>query len=137
MTVPSGDPVEQRAARNAGQVPEFYRPPAPKPLGDPASDPPMTVRVQGGHDRAVRYSATARRAIRTTSTSEPWVLVAGPPGAAVGGWATHADVAGWPVVADVVNQAAFARHGHVPSEGALRVAERGDMDVDAFKGGRT
>jgi hypothetical protein len=132
MTTPSGDPVEQRAARNAGQVPEFYRPPALKPLGDPASDPPLTVRVQGGQDRATRYSPDALRVIRTADVgAAPWVEVAGPE---IGWRFTDTDVAGWPVVAAVVNETAFARPAAAPGPPAQSI-ERGDMGVEAFKGG--
>lgn len=47
-------------------VNEFYAPRAARDLGDPALDPPMTVRVHRGEDRAVRYSPDALRAVKTS-----------------------------------------------------------------------
>lgn len=112
-------------------VSEFYAPRAARDLGDPALDPPMTVRVHRGEDRTVRYSPDARRAVRTTSDTEPWVLVTGSGG--VGGWLSHGDVQDWPVAHWLVCETAFARHA--PSRPAvLQPVERGDMDVDSFRG---
>jgi hypothetical protein len=112
-------------------VSEFYGPGSPRGLGDPASDPPLTVRVQGGQARANRYDPDALRVIRTADVGgAPWVEVAGPE---IGWRFTDADVAGWPVVAAVVNAAAFARHDATSGTPA-QIVERGDMDVDSFRG---
>lgn len=110
---------------------EFYGPAAVAAPTDPALDPPCTIRVQGGHDRATRYSPHARRAVRTTSDAEPWVLVAGPRG--VGGWLTHDEVRDWTVM-----PALFATVPWTIDRAPARVEPAGplvgDMDVEAFRG---
>lgn len=106
-------------------------------VGDPADDLPLTVRVQGGQDRAVRYSADAMRAVRTTATDAyPWVIVAGP--AAVGASLSDAEVRDWTVMPALfvstpwAMEAARTASGQ-PGHGA-QVHERGDLDVEAFRG---
>lgn len=125
------------SAANPDAAPEFYGPARTVDRGDPATDPPMTVRVQNGEDRAVRYSATARRAIKTDDPRlfDPWIVVAGPP---VGQWLTDDEVRTWPVVHPIVNAAAFRlAAGDGQTGHGQQVHERGDLDVDAFKGGET
>lgn len=112
---------------------EFYGPAPALDLGDPALDPPCTIRVQGGQDRATRYSPHALRAVRTTSDAEPWVLVAGPRG--VGGWLTHGDVAAWPVMPAVFATVPWAITATRPT-GAAAPELVGDMGVESFRGDR-
>lgn len=111
-------------------VSEFYAPRAAPDLGDPALDPPMTVRVHRGEDRAVRYSPDALRAVKTSERT--WLLVAGDTDD-IGETRLDDDVRGWPVVHWLICETAFARH--TPATPAmLQPAERGDMDVDSFRG---
>lgn len=127
-------------AANPDAAPEFYGPARTADLGDPALDPPMTVRVRGAEDRASRYAADAWRAVRTTRLgTRAWLLVAGPSDEEwlIGGWLHDDEVRTWPVVHSTVNSAAFRlAAGHQAGHGE-QVHERGDLDVDAFRGGET
>ena len=121
---------------------EFPDKPRPRDThGDPALDPPCTIRVQGGEDRRTRlFDPNALRAVRTTSVAEPWLVVAGPDSGTwspyeVGDVLTHDDVRNWTVVPALFVTVPWSRSaGHVPDEGALAPAERGDLDVEAFRG---
>lgn len=121
-------------------VSEFYAPRAAPDLGDPALDPPGTIRVEGGEDRHVRlFDPAARRAVRTSVAFPPWVLIAGedapPPFLRPGDPLSHFDVRDWTVVPPLFVTVPWTRTtGRVPHEGAITSVERGDMDVDSFRG---
>lgn len=112
---------------------EFYAAPVNPPrLGDPALDPPMTVRVERWEDR---MRTDVRRAIKTDDGPRyTWLIAVGGAGE-VGEFLSDDEVATWPICPAVVNQAAYAVN-RAPREGAVRPLV-GDMDVDAFKGGET
>lgn len=135
MSEPSGDPVEQLAARQAGVAPtsEFYAPPPPPSLGDPATDSPFTWR-RHPDDRPLDLDA--RRVLRVDDWAAPtggtWLVVSGP---RVGEQLAHDAVRTWPYTshlhADAAVGLAARRAGEVTPSG--RVEPVGDMDVDAFK----
>jgi hypothetical protein len=107
------------------EVSDFYGPAAPVDLGDPRTDPPMTVRVHPDDDPR---SPDARRVIRTDN---PWyVRVTG----LLGGDGRYPSaVATWPVQHWLVVATAFRHAAHRASTMAEPV---GDMDVDAFRTGK-
>lgn len=116
---------------------EFYDAPV-RDLGDPATDPPLTVRVQGGQDRHVRlFDRDAIRAIKMADPGRaPWIEVAG---TEVGWRFTDADVRDWPVVPALfvsVPWTLAANHGPTLADHLATRHGRGDMDVDAFRGGK-
>lgn len=110
---------------------DFYVKATPPKLGDPALDPPMTVRVHPDDDPR---SPDARRVIRTARPlpQDAWAMVTG-----VGPfvWHRHHEVADWsvqhPVVYGTVFRHAAAADAREQTSGQLA----GDMGVDAFKGG--
>lgn len=110
---------------------DFYGQANGAALGDPAQDPPMTVRVHPDDDPA---DQDARRVIRTADVSPTglWILVTGDWG--VGNGHYHADVADWPVQYPIRYCATY-RHAAAEAQrrGQVRSDERGDMDVTAFK----
>lgn len=115
-------------------VSEFYAPRAAPDLGDPALDPPCTIRVQGGEDRRTRlFDPHARRAVLTDDLGDlRWIVVAG---TEPGEWLTDAQVRGWTVVPALFVTVPWTRTtGRAPHEGAIASVERGDMDVDSFRG---
>lgn len=118
-------------AANPDAPREFYGPAPTAAPTDPALDPPCTIRVQGGQDRATRYSPHALRAVRTSfPTNWPWLLVAGPP---TPGrlHLTDDEVADWPVMPAVFATVPWKRApARVEPAGPLV----GDMDVEAFRG---
>ncbi len=124
-------------AANPDAAPEFYGSPRSVDFGDPTLDLPMTVRVLNGQDRAVRYSAAAVRAVRTTDTDEtPWFIVAGADDEAGHRWLSDDEVRDWPVCPAVVNAAAFRLAAGDQTGHGRQAHDRGDMDVDAFRGGK-
>lgn len=106
---------------------DFYGPAGPMDLGDPATDPPMTVRVCPEDDPR---SPDARRAIRTDSDAWPWLRVTG--GMPGMGYYAH-ELATWPVQHPLLYCTAFHHAAHRAS---LRAEPVGDMDVDAFRTGK-
>lgn len=117
---------------------EFYDKPAAAPLGDPAADRPMTVRVHPDDDPR---DPKARRAIRVAGVHPwPWVQVTGvawEEDCEDGMWWTDDEVATWPVTHPIQYCTAF-RHAAASAarEGrTAQPAERGDLDVSAFRGG--
>lgn len=110
---------------------EFYAPPpTERDLADPATDPPMTVRVERWADR---YRTDVRRAVKTDARDgiPRFVVTAAD---YPGDWLTDDEVASWPVCPDVVNQAAHALAAGRTSTGHGEQAhERGDMGVEAFR----
>ena len=134
MSEPSGDPVEQLAARNAGAQPtrEFADKAPPPDLGDPAADYPGTVRVEWWEHR---YRTAVRRAVKTTRDGGwAWVLFCGP---VAGQMLDDRDVSTWPVCPSAVTHAAYAVVARRAGEAAalpVQDAERGDMDVKSFRG---
>ncbi|HEY8590207.1 MAG TPA: hypothetical protein VIL55_11710 [Naasia sp.] len=88
---------------------EFPDRPQAADLGDPALDPPMTVRVERWEDR---MRDDVRRAVRTSADLPPWIVVAAPESDSlitfnVGDYLSHYDVRTWPVCPAVVNEAAY------------------------------
>lgn len=124
-------------AANPDAPREFYGPAPTVAPTDPALDPPCTIRVQGGEDRATRYSPHAVRAVRTTSDAEPWLVVAGPD---AGTWSPyeagdtldHDEVESWTVMPALFATTPWTLHrfGGPVAPGELV----GDMDVEAFRG---
>lgn len=150
-------------------VSEFYAPPV-RDLGDPAQDPPMTVRVERWADRR---RTDVRRAVKVDDPRlfDPWIVLSG---GMPGVWLTDDHVRTWPVCPDVVTQAAYAlaarrtapalcpvpshtipggdgelvatpvpgcatcaawmAAGHAPSGRGEQAHERGDLDVEVFRG---
>lgn len=99
----------------------------------PEDDPPMTVRVES---RERRFDPTARRAIRSDDRDRvAWLLVTGT--SRISRWITHDDVRDWHVSHPLEYTVAF-RHASSARERtaehrAGQLAERGDMDVTAFR----
>lgn len=114
---------------------EFPDKPVSAALGQPELDPPFTWRV---HPDDQPMDLHARRVMRVPDRSdEPalmvWVVVSG---SGTGYWHRHDEVAAWPYTSDTVAGAAvIVAAGRGPREGLVQPAERGDMDVDSFKGG--
>lgn len=112
---------------------EFYAPPpTERDLGDPATDPPMTVRVE---DWSRRMQTDVRRAVRSDRrhAGAVWVVVAtGGVDVDAPDCLAHDDVRTWPVCPDVVNQAAYAA-GRTSTGHGEQAHERGDMGVEAFR----
>lgn len=87
-----------------------YAGPSVAQLGDPATDPPMTVRVHPDDDP---MSPAARRVIRTDDPTWAWVVVTGyVPDMA---FLPHEDVATWPITPPVRYCAAY-RHASLADE---------------------
>jgi hypothetical protein len=101
-------------------TPEFYAPREPEPLGDPTTDPPMTVRVHPDDDP---YSPTARRVIRTDARQ--WVLVTGP------GVGRHDGVATWPVQHPLVWATAYR---HAEAAKVRRLSPAAELAGDDITG---
>jgi hypothetical protein len=111
-------------------VSDFYGPVGPVDLGDPATDPPMTVRVHPDDDPRSR---SARRVIRVDDLGGVrWVQVTGPP-PGTERWRTDRAVADWPVQHPLLYCTAFHHAAHRAS---LTAEPVGDMDVDAFRTGK-
>jgi hypothetical protein len=117
-------------------VTEFYDEREPERLGDPALDPPMTVRVHPDDDP---FDPAARRVIKTDDPDpEPWQLVTGyAHGFAhpLDTWYADAHVVRWPVTHPIQYTTA---HRHAAADDARQgrgPGVRGDLGVDAFKGG--
>lgn len=114
---------------------EFYGEKGSEPLGNPADDPVMVVRIHPADDP---MSPSARRVIRAgyatgVVPARPWVPVSG--ASRVNGYA-HEDVKEWPVTYPIHYTTAF-RHerAHESRRGNVnQTDDRGDMDVEAFKG---
>ena len=109
------------------EVSDFYGPAAPADLGDPATDPPMTVRVHPDDDPR---SPAARRAVRT---DDGWWIVATAGGQCMPRMRAPQTVADWPVQHPLVYCTAFRHAAHRATATAEPV---GDMDVDAFRTGK-
>lgn len=94
------------------------------PHGDPATDPPMTVRVHPDDDP---HDPAARRAVRISGRSEawPWVNVTGED---AGYLIEHRDVADWPITHPIVYCTAF-RHAIRAGHGR-RAAEPASLTPD-------
>ena len=115
---------------------EFYGPAQPRDLGDPATDPPLTVRVQAdpGDQHARLFDRDAPRAVLT---SDPhglrWFVVAGRDRVQEGRWLTDDEVRTWPVVPAYAVSAPWTLAAAQPAP-ATSAHERGDLDVEAFRG---
>lgn len=110
---------------------EFYAPARRDDLGDPATDPPLTVRVRAepGDQHARLFDRDAVRAVKTDDRDScPWFVVTGGSYA----WFTDEQVSTWPVVPAYAVSAPWTRAAQ--AEPAPATHERGDMDVDAFRG---
>lgn len=101
-------------------------------VGDPALDPPMTVRVERWADRK---RTDVRRAVKSDmSGGHRWSILVGEIGRG-GRWLSDDDVRAWPVCPDVVTQTAYAlAAGRITAGGGERQDKRGDLDVTVFKG---
>ena len=113
---------------------EFYAPARRDDLGDPATDPPLTVRVQAdpADQHARLFDRDAVRAVLTDANlGWPWLLVAG---GRVGARLSHDEVRTWPVVPAYAVSAPWTLNAQQTAP-APAAHERGDMDVDAFRGG--
>jgi hypothetical protein len=108
-------------------VSDFYGPAGPVDLGDPATDPPMVVRVHPDDDPR---SPDARRVIRADTG---WWLVVTCRWGVDEGALVSSDVADWPVQHPLLYCTAFHHAAHRASVTAEPV---GDMDVDAFRTGK-
>lgn len=121
---------------------DYYAEPEPEPLGDPALDPPMTVRH---HPDDNPRDPKARRVIRSDQGvgrnpgNAGWTIITGDrhwfSGLRAGLY--HHEVADWPVSHGFLYSVAFR---HAEAAAARRgdhaqAADRGDMDLDAFRGG--
>lgn len=112
---------------------QYAGPTAPQ-LGNPAEDPPLTIRVHPDDDPK---SPDARRVVKTDRPGGGlWLQLTGPTGGAIGFGCHHETVAGWPVQHWLL---AATTYGHAAAEERRRAQaeqaiERGDMDVVAFKG---
>jgi hypothetical protein len=121
-------------AANPDAPREFYDTPV-RDLGDPATDPPLTIRVQGGQDRWTRlFDPIAVRAIKTTEGH--WVLVGGDT-EDIGEDRYDDEVRGWPVMPALFASTPWGdtNHGPTLADHLTTRHDRGDMDADAFKGG--
>jgi hypothetical protein len=114
---------------------EFYgkRAEAQRP---PEQDPPLTMRVEG---RDKRHDPDARRAVKVHSpVVGGWLLVASAVDEAddfVGDWLTNDDVRDWHITCELNVAVAYHwRTQHPPDRQPIeQPAERGDMDVSAFR----
>lgn len=116
---------------------EFYDAPV-RDLGDPATDPPLTVRVRAepGDRHARLFDRDTTRAVKMDGPSRaPWIEVAG---TEVGWRFTNDDVRDWPVVPALFVSVPWtfaANHGPTLADHLATRHGRGDMDVDSFRGG--
>ena len=120
---------------------EFYGPAEPEQLGDPAADLPFTIRIQPPATWERRYDPATPRAVKLGArTGAPglWARVCGNPPAIVGDLVADETVADWPVQHFLeVGVAMVKTRGPLQPGRATSVtqpAERGDMDVEAFRG---
>ncbi|MBW0090514.1 hypothetical protein I4I73_21325 [Pseudonocardia sp. KRD-184] len=112
----------------------FYAAPV-RDLGDPAADPPGTVRVDADptDQHAHLFDRDARRAVKTAQTrpaGQRWVLISGARDIT---WFYDDEVASWPVVPAYAVSAPWTLAAAQPAP-ATPAHERGDLDVEAFRG---
>lgn len=127
--------------------PSFYAPASPPFLGNPATDPPMTVRVENW-DR--RFERDVRRVIKNGyagyGPNGKWFIVTGPLDIATDAMSTRVllddeDVADWPIAHPTTYTTAFrhqeARRAQEKAADELAINQKitGDMGAEAFKGG--
>jgi hypothetical protein len=121
--------------------PEFYAGPKGAELGDPATDRFMTIRLEPPFTWERRHDPAARRALKVGRGPLCWsVFTLGADGPTEAEWRSDEQVMDWPVQHFLEAMVAGKKlHGPLQpgrSAGEQR-HERGDMDVDAFLGGRT
>lgn len=121
-------------AANPDAPREFYGPAPDVDLGDPALDPPCTIRVQGGHDRHTRlFDRDAVRAVKTADPGRaPWVEIAG---TEIGWRFTDDDVRDWTVAPVPFATTPWALTATRPT-GSAAPELVGDMGVESFRGDR-
>lgn len=96
----------------------------------PEQDPPLTIRVES---RELRDTPGARRAIHVRVDGPTcWLVIDGD---RIGTWLNHDDVRDWHISAELNVACAYRWHTAYPPERqeAPQSAERGDLDVDAFR----
>lgn len=116
-------------AANPDAVPrEFYDRPPPA-VTDPALDPPLTVRAEGGHDWRTRlFDRDAVRAVRSTLAGpRPWLVIAGQHDELA---LTDDEVRGWAVVPAYAVSTPWARTDQQAAPAELV----GDLGVEVFRG---
>lgn len=111
---------------------EFYREPKGPELGDPAQDPPFTIRIQPPYTRERAYDPLTPRVLKLhrDDGGHPWVQVTGH-GATL--FWNDDYVRSWPLQHHLVAGVAVSGYREKSEPKASTVLE-GDMDVEAFKG---
>jgi len=108
---------------------EFHDKPVSAAVGTPELDPPFTWRIVPG---ARPLDLHAPRVLRSTVPGDPgWLVVSGP---LAGEIRYDEEVRDWPYTSDTSAGAAVILARRAPREGLVQPAERGDLDVESFKG---
>lgn len=113
-----------------------FRDKAPvRDLGDPATDPPGTVRVYVEPEESDDQHARLfdHEAMRVIKTSGGYWIIFGGDDYDVGEPRYDDDVRTWPVVPAYAVSAPWTRAADQPAP-ATTAHERGDLDVQAFRG---